>query len=64
MPLLIFKGTFRKVYYLSEAPSPHMTLYSTVPLPLHTVYVFTYTILYLLTQGRGGELIREKVRRL
>jgi hypothetical protein len=42
--------------YLSEAPSPPMTLSP----PLHNVYVYT-VYLYLYTQG-GGELTREKVR--
>jgi hypothetical protein len=42
--------------YLSEAPSPPVTL---IPPSLHTVYVYT---VYLFTQGRGGELTKDKVR--
>ncbi len=55
---LTCKGTLRQVFYLSEAPSPHMTPYP--PSPLHTVYVY---IVYFFTQGRGGggELTSEKV---
>jgi hypothetical protein len=50
-----FIGAVRQVFYMPEASSPPMTPYS----PLNTVYVYT---VYLVTQGRGGELTREKVR--
>jgi hypothetical protein len=48
----IAKG-LRGEFYLSEAQNP-------IP-PLHSVYVYRYKV-YLLSQGRGGELTREKVR--
>ncbi len=44
---LTCKGTLRQVFYLSEAPSPPMTLY---PPPPYTLY---RCIQYLFTQGRG-----------
>jgi hypothetical protein len=45
------KGTWRQVFYLSEAPSHPITPYS----PLHTVYAYT---VYICTQerGEGGRL--------
>ncbi len=44
------KGTFRQVFYLSEAHSPPMTLYSP-PFPLtHCIRVYSF----LIQTGKGG----------
>jgi hypothetical protein len=55
------KRDFAAVVYLSEAPSPPMAPYPS--LPLHTVYV--HTVLIHTGKGEegrgGGELTREKV---
>jgi hypothetical protein len=54
---LTCKGTLRQVFYLSEAPSSPMTLYSHP----YTLCIRVYSI--LIHTGRGwGELTREKVR--
>jgi hypothetical protein len=47
--------------YLSEAPSPPMTPYSSLPLT-HCKRVYTVQYTYSHWEGGGGELTREKVK--
>jgi hypothetical protein len=52
---LTCKGTLRQVFYLSEAPSPAMTLPYTPPPLTHCIGVYTqYT--YSHKEGGGGSL--------
>jgi hypothetical protein len=50
------KGLLRQVFYLSEAPSPPTTPYSSPPLS-HCIRVYSI----LIHTAKGGELTREKV---
>ncbi len=54
---LTSKETLRQVFYLSEAPSPHVTPYSPPPYTLYTCIQYTYSHRVGRVRGGGNQRI-------